>query len=62
MKRFKYSELSEKSKKRAIRDYRQGLRDSDYEDVPSLKECSKLIEDTDNDVDYDKDGKMISHY
>lgn len=64
MKKYKFSQLSAKSKATAVHEYREGLianRDwsDDVDDLPNYKECYGFLEKDLTDDRYEKDGTLI---
>ena len=60
MKKYKYSELSEKAKITATLDYMYGWNDNhEAVDHINLKEAFWLIGDTEDDILYDEKGNMV---
>jgi hypothetical protein len=57
--KYKFSELSDKAKKQAAHYYRQGLFETrDADDVPTIQECLEYCQDCENDLLYNKNGKI----
>lgn len=55
---MKFSKLSLKAKRIAVIDYMDGWNETHPNDKLSYLECISLIKDTENEIDYNKDGTI----